>query len=351
MNHTFKAPLAQLTRLAQPLVRYWRASVWRQGWDLWLTHLRACLPKHWQHRLLGYQPEVLCPWPLIGPQPVLVAGARLVLLLPRSAVLVQHLELPLASARNLQTVVEYELDRLTPFEASQLYFVARREGRNGRFIRVRLVAILRDHLDALLKECATQGLHPSAVDIQDDANTRLHIDLLPASLRVIQQASGQGVKRFLLWLCAGLLISAMLLLLNQRHAVLAQMQTTVLAQRDEVAQLQKVRQQLANTRDAADYLIRRKAAQPPLAALLAELTGCLPADTWVEQLEINHGADISFSGQSAKASALIGRIKDCHSLKDARFEGVIQPDPHTGKDHFSIRAHIIQEAGHAPSAD
>ena len=93
MNHTFKAPLAQLTRLAQPLVRYWRASVWRQGWDLWLTHLRACLPEHWQHRLLGYQPEVLCPWPLIGPQPVLVAGARLVLLLPRSAVLVQHLEL------------------------------------------------------------------------------------------------------------------------------------------------------------------------------------------------------------------------------------------------------------------
>ena len=144
---------------------------------------------------------------------------------------------------------------------------------------------------------SNRRLHPSAVDIQDDVNTRLHIDLLPAGLRVIQHASGQGVRRLLLWLCAGLLITAMLLLLDQRHAVLAQMQSTVLAQREEVTQLQKVRQQLANTRDAADYLIRRKTAQPPLAALLTELTGCLPADTWVEQLEINHGADISFTGQ------------------------------------------------------
>lgn len=351
MNHNLIAPLAQLKRLVHPLIRYWRASVLQQGWDLWLTHLRACLPEHWQRRLLGYQPEVLCPWPLLEPLPVLVSGAKLVLLLPRSAVLVQHLDLPLASARNLRKVVEYELDRLTPFEASQLYFVARREGRSGRFIRVTLVAILRDHLDAILNECAAQGLHPSAVDIQDDVNTRLHVDLLPAGLRVIQHSSRQGVRRLLLWLCAGLLITAMLLVLNQRQAVLAQMQTTVLAQREEVTQLQKVRQQLANTRDPAHYLIRRKTAQPPLAALLTELTGCLPADTWVEQLDINHGVDISFTGQSAKASALIGRIKDCHSLKDARFEGVIQPDPHTGKDHFSMRAHIIQEASHASSAD
>ncbi len=74
----------------------------------------------------------------------------------------------------------------------------------------------------------------------------------------------------------------------------------------------------AYTRAPRSYLTRRKAAQPPLAALLNELTACLPPDTWIDQLEVNDGADVSFSGQSAKASALITRIKNCRSLENAQ---------------------------------
>ncbi|EGH49288.1 fimbrial assembly, partial [Pseudomonas syringae pv. pisi str. 1704B] len=50
------------------------------------------------------------------------AQVRRVLLLPPSAVLLQTLQLPAAAARNLSTVVGYELDRFTPFDAGQLYF-------------------------------------------------------------------------------------------------------------------------------------------------------------------------------------------------------------------------------------
>ena len=143
----------------------------------------------------------------------------------------------------------------------------------------------------------------------------------------------------------------MLLWLDDRQRLLTEMENTVRAQKSQVAEVQKIRQQLTNTRGAANYLIRRKAAQPPLAALLNELTACLPRDTWIDQLEINDSAEVSFSGQSAKASALIARIKDCHSLENAQFQGVIQPDAQTGKDHFSLRAHLHQEAADAPTTD
>ncbi|EPM98368.1 general secretion pathway protein L, partial [Pseudomonas syringae pv. actinidiae ICMP 18804] len=71
--------------------------------------------------------------------------------------------------------------------------------------------------------------------------------------------------------------------------------------------------------------------------------------------EISDSAEVAFSGQSAKASALIGRVKDCRSLDNAQFQGVIQPDTKTGKDQYSLRAHLHQnlhqEKADAPSTD
>jgi general secretion pathway protein L len=264
---------------------------------------------------------------------------------------VQTLQLPLAAARNLSTVVGYELDRFTPFEASQLYFVARQERRTGSSIEVTLVAIVRERLDSILTKSVALGLQPHAVDIAGDDGSRRGIDLLPTPLRPSQRRSGLGLQRRLAWLCGALLIIAMLLWLHDRQRVLEEMQASVQAQKGQVAQVQQIRQQLTNTRGAANYLIRRKSQQPPLAALLNELTACLPRDTWIDQLEINDSADVSFSGQSAKASALIARVKDCHSLENAQFQGVIQPDAQTGKDHFSLRAHLHQEAADAPTTD
>lgn len=354
MNRLFSARLtwpAPVLAFAERIAQQWRGSSLQRGWRLWLVELRACMPEKLQRLLIHDTPEHVHLWPLLSPLPNLSAQVQQILLLPPSAVLVQTLQLPLAAARDLNTVVGYELDRFTPFDASQLYFVARQDKRSGAFIQVTLVAILRERLDSILAECATLGLRPYAIDVGGDASARLGVDLLPAPLRPRQKNQGLGLQRKLLWLCGALLIVAMLLWLNDRQRLLEEMENTVQAQRAQVAQIQKIRQQLTNTRGAANYLIQRKTAQPTFAALLSELTACLPKDTWIDQLEINDSAEVSFSGQSAKASALIARVKDCRSLDNAQFQGVIQPDPQTGKDRFSLRAHLHQEAADAPTPD
>ncbi len=337
-----------MNKYLQPALQRWHGSLLQQGWRLWLKELRGCLPAWLSFADI---PEHVYAWPLTAPVEKLAGEVRQVLLLAPDAVLVQTLQLPLAAARNLSAVVGYELDRFTPFDAAQLYFVARQERRTPAHLQVTLVAILRERLDQILIDCAALGLQPHAVDVDGGGGKPMGIDLLPTPLRPRQRPPGKGLQRSLPWLCGALLIAAMLLWLNDRQRVLDAMQHSVQAQRAQVAEVQALRQQLLNTRGAAQYLIRRKAAQPPLAALLNELTACLPPDTWIDQLEVNDGADVSFSGQSAKASALITRIKACHSLENAQFEGVIQPDAQTGKDQFSLRAHLHQEAADAPTTD
>ncbi|SDO71146.1 general secretion pathway protein L [Pseudomonas congelans] len=362
MNSSVSARLAPVYALREQVARQWRGSPAQHAWQWWVAELRACLPPRVRRWLGRETVEQALVWPLVEPLPDASPQVRRVLLLPPSAVLLQTLQLPAAAARNLSTVVGYELDRFTPFDAGQLYFVARQDSRSASFVQVTLVAILRERLDAILSECAERGLRPDAVDVGTDvgadnlaAGQRMNIDLLPMPLRPQQSRSGHRLQRGLIWLCAGLLLSAMLLWLNDRQSLLDDMQASVKAQKAQVGEVQQLRQQLTNTLGAANYLLRRKAAQPPLSALLSELTACLPSDTWIEHLEISDSAEVAFSGQSAKASALIGRVKDCRSLDNAQFQGVIQPDTKTGKDQYSLRAHLHQnqqqENADAPSTD
>ncbi|MEE4233035.1 type II secretion system protein GspL [Pseudomonas viridiflava] len=341
MNASVSARLAPVIALRDRVVQQWRGSLGQQAWQWWSAELRACLPPRVRRWLVRETVEQMYVWPLVEPVAATGANAQKILLLPSSLVLVQSLQLPVAAARNLSTVVGYELDRFTPFDAGQLYFVARQESRNAGFIQVRLVAVLRKRLDAILEECVALGLRPDSVDV-GTPDERLSVDLLPAPLRPQQSHSGHRLQRWLLWICAGLLLGTMLLWLNDRQQLLEEMQAEVKAQKAQVSEVQQLRQQLTNTRGAANYLLRRKAAQPPLSALLSELTACLPSDTWIDHLEISDSAEVAFAGQSAKASALIARVKDCRSLDNAQFQGVIQPDSKTGKDQYSLRAHLHQ---------
>jgi general secretion pathway protein L len=339
--------LAPLLIARDRLVQQWRGSAAQRAWQWWVAELQGCLPQRVRHWLVSETAEQLYVWPLTAPVTTPMAEARRIILLPPSQVMVQTLRLPAAAARNLSTVIGYELDRFTPFEAGQLYFTARQESRSASFIQVTLVAVARERLDRMLAECATLGVRPEAVDVGDEAQ-RMGIDLLPVPLRPRQAGSGRRLRRGLIGLCAALLLGCMVLWLNDRQRLLDDMQREVQAQRAQAAEIQQLRQQLTNTRGAANYLLHRKAEQLPLSALLSELTACLPSDTWIEHLEINNGGELAFSGQSAKASALIARAKDCRSLDNVQFQGVIQPDAKTGKDQYSLRAHLHQENADAP---
>ena len=329
------------------IVMHWRASSAQRLWHMWLEELRNCLPAQARRWLVDETPVQSWQWPLNTPLVTRSLDARQVLLLPTSAVMIQRLQLPIAAVRNLALVVGYELDKLTPFPRDQLYYVVRQDGRSAGGVQVTLVSIARERLDRILLECSTVDLTLTRVDVRMADGMPLGVNLLPENLRPTQGHKGRGLQRKLAWLCFALTIALMLLWLRDRQLVLEEMQVAVQAQRDDVAQIQQLREQLRNTQGATEYLMQRKAAHPTMAVLLSELTTCLPKETWIDQLEINDNAEVSFSGQSDKASALITRLKDCRSLENPQFQGVIQPDADTGKDHFSLRAHLHQEAADA----
>lgn len=349
MNSLLSVPAPLRAYLAN-VERRWQGSVAQRVWQLWLAELRGCVPARLRHRLSAQVLVQTHRWPIATPGPEVQAGARQVLMLPTPLVMIHRLQLPTAAARDLTAVVGYELDKYTPYLRDQLFYVVRQDGRSPGGLQITLIAILRERMNAILADCAAHGLTPQCVDVCAEDGTPLGIDLLPDSARPVNPRAGIDRRRMLCGLCAVLLVTLMGLWLHDRQQRLEGMRATVQSQKADVAQVQQLRQQLTNTLGAADYLTRHKAARPTMAALMSELTACLPDNTWLEQLEID-ADDVSFSGQSVRASALIGRLKDCRSLENPQFQGVIQPDAASGKERFALHARLHQEAADAPNAD
>lgn len=337
---------------------HWPGSAVRAFLYAWGRELLASLPVAVQRSFRPGNAPRRFNWPLTdaaGPPSLADCqperGARGILDLPDAAVLLHSLTLPVAAARDLHHLIRYELDRFTPFNADQVYYAVRREPDSDARPRVTLALVRREFLDQCLSDCEALGLELEAVDVRDTSGAPMGINLLPAQYRLAGNQRGRVVTLALSLSCVVLVIASALLWLHNRESALSAMQAEVQQLRQQAGEVAALRSVWDNSQGAMRFLIERRTRQPGRAQLLSELTGCLPSDTWLQSLEIDVDGQVDMAGLSARASGLIARIKDCPHLAEPQFQGVIQPDPASGRERFYLRARVRGEAGHAALTD
>jgi len=264
-----------------------------------------------------------------------------VLRFPASQALTRVLALPLAAEKNLRQVAGFEMDRLTPFTAAQVYYdaaVLERQPEQRR-LRVELTALPRATVDPLLAQLRQQGLLPDVLDV---GGGRSSLNLLPPEQRPRRGLSGQRWRAAVA--IASLLLVAMAVALpiwRQRSLVLE-----TLARIDPVQkaanQALTLRERLDKALETSRMLAQKKLSIPTRVDLLRELTVILPDDTWVERLQIK-GDSAQIIGQSGKASALIGIVESSKLFSSAAFTSPVTTDPRTGKERFVLSARIGRE--------
>lgn len=333
-----------ITTALRRLATRWQSSPGPRWLQAWLRELHGLLPAPVRARLATAPRLQRLDWPL----PTRPERSRAaVLVLPASEVMAQTISLPTAALADLQQVLGFEIERYTPLAREQVHFTARVLQRDSERATVLLVAISRERLAAMLAQCHASGVRVHSVDALGSEGQPLAVDLLPVAQR-LPASRGAWVNRLGGLVAVLLLAALMLTLLDQRQARVERMTAAVDQQRQHVAELAKTRRELTDTQGAASYLTRLKTARPTLTVLLTELSRCLGDDSWLQQLEVRDNGEVSLSGESRHASALISRVRDCHSLQEPRFQGVIQPDAHSGNEHFSLVAQLRPEAADAP---
>ena len=240
--------------------------------------------------------------------------------IPASAVLRRTLALPSAVEENLRQAIGYELDRLTPFKADELYYdavIASRDAvaRHDRRRLRRGPPPRRRRGDRARRRLGRRGAQRVA---------RRSVDGVAVASQPVPDASRVAPapwKRWQFWApLAGLaLVAAVAVVLpvwQKRDYAIAVINKADAA-RQQAAVSERLRAELE--RAAADYnfALERKYAWPPIVRVLDTVTRALPDDTWLTQLEIRtlpkgreRDREIVMRGESANAGRLIPVLEE-----------------------------------------
>lgn len=266
---------------------------------------------------------------------------QLIVRVPADHALLRILPLPLAAEKNLRQVMGFEMDRLTPFAAAQVYYDAIMLERQveQRRLRVELTALPRIEVEPVLAQLRQQGL---LLDVLDVAGGRPGLNLLPLEQRPRRGVWAKRLRRTVIALVVLLVAVAALLPLWQQRLLAIEMTARINQIQKAANQALTLRDQLDRALEASRILSHKKQTLPPQVELLRELTLILPNDTWLERLQIK-GDSLQIIGQSAKASALIRLIEASPLLSSATFMSPVTTDPRTNKERFVVGARIGKE--------
>jgi general secretion pathway protein L len=268
-------------------------------------------------------------------------SAEACLRIPAERSLTTIMRLPIAAKGNLDEVVEFELDRHTPFRPDQVLFAARLTGGDAGagLLDVEVILVPRQAADAAVAQVQRLGFSPTRIDVAGPEGEE------PATgnlLRARRDGTwSRGDKRIV----AGLAAAAIVL------AVVAASLPIVLAQRAEDALTERLAAVKRRALEAASiekkidevrhnelFLADRRRTTSTVSQLLFNTTHVLPDDTSLTSWQIT-GDEVQLQGVTQSAAGLIGVLEHSKIFEHSGFKSPVTQEPNGG-ERFNIGTHV-----------
>jgi general secretion pathway protein L len=249
----------------------------------------------------------------------------------------RELELPARAGEFLDGVVRSQIDRLTPWRASECAFgwSAPKPLGAGR-IAITVAATRREPIAAFLDIAADSIVVASARDAGSPA------------IVILAQRAGASLRhrrwRFMLTaaLALSLAVLAAAVVLDYTLGASLRDQTDTLTASLAQRRAALLRREHAQDDPAAQALDARKRAAPAAVVVLEALTKAIPDDAYLTQLRLK-GDVIEIAGVAADAASLIQRIEQSPPFSHAIFTAPTTRGAEN-KESFRIEAHVAARA-------
>jgi general secretion pathway protein L len=269
--------------------------------------------------------------------------ARARLCLEPGEALTRRVRMPAATEENLRQVVAFEMDRLTPFRAEEVYFdcrVAAREAAAAMIV-IQLAVARRELVDAKVQRLRDLGVTVQGVTVRDErGHAAADLDLLPSEGRDERESVRE---RYILYgaIAAVVLLLASALLLpvyHKRNAVIAGFPLVGKARQDAEG-TDAIAKELEKQVGDYNFLLAKKHSTYPVLALLEEATRLLPDTTWVQQVDIKNVGktrEVQVTGETPSSSKLIEIFEQSKLLQNAATRGTVTRGSQPNTERFQI---------------
>lgn len=265
--------------------------------------------------------------------------APVTLRVPAEMLLEREVTLPLAAERDLDRVLGYEMDRLTPFQAGDVLWgretLARDRARSR--IVLRLLLVPRAPVTPILNWLERAGLPVSSVQAGTGELARLiRLQRTPTARERWERRLTAGAAAA----CLVLGLVAVAAPLVRQSAALADVEDRIGALRPLTAQADALRKRILDARASGDAIATQRNRSGDVLGALAVLTDILPDDTFLTELSFSQ-RKVSLRGQSAAAPRLIALLAADPAVRNPAFTAPVTRGD-GGRDQFALQAEVVQ---------
>lgn len=260
---------------------------------------------------------------------------KLILRLPSGLFLNRNIILPLATEHDLASVLHYEMDRLTPFSAEEIYYshrVVRRDAALNQ-IELTLSVVPRKPLAPIMERLSVLGRTVQALE-NSGRSYRIQLGNASPFWRRI------GWKRAVAGGFSLLVIPALILALFwQQSTRLAALDARITMLRPTTMEASTLRNIIEDQQDNEHLLHDARLRYGNSIAILAALTKAVPDSGFLTDLSLRQG-QILISGQAVEPTALIQTLASLPLFHNPAFIAPITRLSGQSGSLFSIRAEL-----------
>ncbi len=259
------------------------------------------------------------------------------------------LDLPLAAQDDLDQLLRFEMDRLTPFRAEDVVFAQRVVARDPeqQRMKVELHVAPRAVVEQALAAAAGCKARPTRVELAGlgpsgqapELGRLTALNLLPAES---EAPSASRLNRWLALVALALLAAALAIPLQQQRSTAADLERSVAAAKDAAQQSVQLRERLDQLDANVRFLTDQKSRNPMVTRVLAELTRVIPDQAYVEQLDVRDG-ELNLRGLATTPSDLIALLEQSALFRKPQFRAPVTQDPRLGLARFQLSAEVAVE--------
>lgn len=259
----------------------------------------------------------------------------------------RKVELPLAVEERLAQVLAYELDRLTPLRADDLYFDYRLLSRSiARGVCVvELVAAPKKRINEMIASAKAMGAEIVRV-VLASGDIDEGVDLLrKAATTEPARSARKWLTPALAGLCVLLALALVAYPLLKKRQHIIDMMPIETSARAEAEAASIVQRQLERQITEYNHLLKRKHASPIAVQVLEDMTKRLPEDTWAQSFEIKAQAnspvgqrlrEVIVQGETGSGAKLLQMVQESTLLKDPVLKAAMtRVSPTAERFHFA----------------
>jgi general secretion pathway protein L len=267
--------------------------------------------------------------------------SEVVIRLPRDRSLRHSIDLPSPALENLREVLTFEMDRHTPFKAEEVYFDSRVTAHDARAkrIKVDLVVVTRELADRAIDLVTGWGVRPDRLALAEAPDKDEGFNLLPAMADAPKRRFPVRLSGVLVLATCVAWAVAVYLPLIHKQADLEMVEARLQKVRAEATGVDKLNKQFEQMVERSRFVVQQKRSSYTVTEVLNEVTLVLPDNTWLLQFA-RKGDNLTISGYSVRASALIGLVEESDILSEVSFRSPVTKDPRVDRERFNISATV-----------